>query len=508
MIALVLLRLSIGCHFLYEGIWKIENADKFTADPFLSEAKGIAAPLFYAMLDDLDGRERLVVSYPEVTPADGETAVVQQTDLATVTSPRTVDTWRAFGEMLKGRMGPVKDENVVTPYDKEKLDAEKTALTDMQKPLVEEQKALHDAIAKGTADEKSVAREAELTVKLVKIASRISLINEYHALVAEQGSAAESQAAIRNNKELPPKAKQQAELVLLQRMKWVDQRVEWLSRQQRLADLQQLIMNGKATPEELRDATVLKRKQWVDLVVASYEQALQDYLDINSQEIAAHFINLDKFEKSLRGMPGTVGTDFEKKREWDKKGELREVIAPWIKEIETQTNSLKATCFSQCKVWDAQTEIAVKDGSLKVASVKPMLTPSEVSAGKVIPGNWWNPLTWTRSEQMSFMVTWMLTLIGIALFFGCCTRLASIGGAIFMLMIVLTQLQWPAWYPPSPAVVGHAMIINKDFIEMMALIVLATVGAGRWGGVDSVLWTLWKMLPCNRAKAAETKAAE
>ncbi len=508
MIALVLLRLSIGCHFLYEGIWKIENADKFTADPFLSEAKGIAAPLFYAMLDDLDGRERLVVSYPEVTPTDGDTNAVQQTDLATVTSPRTVEAWRAFGQMIKDRMGPVKDENAVTPYDKEKLDAEKTALTELQKPWVEEQKALKDAIAKGTADEKGVAREAELTPNLVKIASRIALINEYNALVAEQSKAAESQAAIRNNQELPPKTKQLTELALFQRMEWVDQRVEWLSRQQRLADLQRVVMSGKATPEETRDATVLERKQWIDQTVASHEQALQDYLDGNSQEIAAHFMNLDKFEQSLRGVPGTVGTDFEKKRDWDKKSELRAATAPWLKELGTLTSSLESACFAQCKVWDAQTESAVAAGSLKVASIKPMLTTSEVATGKVIPGDWWNPLTWSRSDQMSFMVTWMLTLIGIALFFGCCTRLASIGGAIFMLMIVLTQLQWPAWYPPSPAVVGHAMIINKDFIEMMALIVLATVGAGRWCGVDRVLWILWKMLPFNQAKAAETKAAE
>ena len=56
---LVLLRLALGCHFLYEGVWKIEHADKFSAAPFLSEAKGPASRFFYAMLPDLNGRERL-----------------------------------------------------------------------------------------------------------------------------------------------------------------------------------------------------------------------------------------------------------------------------------------------------------------------------------------------------------------------------------------------------------------------------------------------------------------
>ena len=62
---LVVLRLSLGWHFLYEGVWKIENQSKFTAEPFLSEAKGPVAPLFYAMLDDVDGTKRLVVDVDE-----------------------------------------------------------------------------------------------------------------------------------------------------------------------------------------------------------------------------------------------------------------------------------------------------------------------------------------------------------------------------------------------------------------------------------------------------------
>ena len=49
-VMLVLLRVAIGWHFLYEGVWKISHADKFSAEPFLSQAKGPAAPLFYAML--------------------------------------------------------------------------------------------------------------------------------------------------------------------------------------------------------------------------------------------------------------------------------------------------------------------------------------------------------------------------------------------------------------------------------------------------------------------------
>ena len=37
---LVALRVTIGWHFLYEGVWKIVNADEFSAEPFLTMAKG------------------------------------------------------------------------------------------------------------------------------------------------------------------------------------------------------------------------------------------------------------------------------------------------------------------------------------------------------------------------------------------------------------------------------------------------------------------------------------
>jgi len=53
-----------------------------------------------------------------------------------------------------------------------------------------------------------------------------------------------------------------------------------------------------------------------------------------------------------------------------------------------------------------------------------------------------------------------------------------------MCMVVMTQPAWPTIYPPDPAIVGHALLVNKDFIEMVALLVIATTAAGRWGGLD------------------------
>ena len=61
----VILRLSLGCHFLYEGLWKIRHAGQFSAAAFLAQAKGPTAWLVDALLPDPDGRRRLGITESE-----------------------------------------------------------------------------------------------------------------------------------------------------------------------------------------------------------------------------------------------------------------------------------------------------------------------------------------------------------------------------------------------------------------------------------------------------------
>ena len=94
------------------------------------------------------------------------------------------------------------------------------------------------------------------------------------------------------------------------------------------------------------------------------------------------------------------------------------------------------------------------------------------------------PLPWTLTDLINFAVTYGLTAIGLCLLLGLFTRPAALAGGLFMFSVVLTQPAWPTIYPPDPAVVGHALLINKDFVEMIALFTLAMTAVGRWGGLD------------------------
>ena len=87
-------------------------------------------------------------------------------------------------------------------------------------------------------------------------------------------------------------------------------------------------------------------------------------------------------------------------------------------------------------------------------------------------------------------MTYGLTAIGLCLMLGLCTRLAALGGAMFMLFVVCTQPAWPGIYPPDLPQIGHALLVNKDFVEMLALLVVAATAAGRWGGLDRFIYNL------------------
>ena len=50
-----------------------------------------------------------------------------------------------------------------------------------------------------------------------------------------------------------------------------------------------------------------------------------------------------------------------------------------------------------------------------------------------------------------------------------------------MCFVVMTQPAFPGIYPPDPPVVGHALLVNKDFVEMLALLVDRRDGGGTLG---------------------------
>ena len=83
---------------------------------------------------------------------------------------------------------------------------------------------------------------------------------------------------------------------------------------------------------------------------------------------------------------------------------------------------------------------------------------------------------------------WGLLLIGVALMLGCCTRLAAAAG---MLLLALYYLAHPPLFGQAAGVAeGSYLIVNKNLVELLALLVVATFPAGRLG-LDRYLASAW-----------------
>lgn len=82
--------------------------------------------------------------------------------------------------------------------------------------------------------------------------------------------------------------------------------------------------------------------------------------------------------------------------------------------------------------------------------------------------------------------------IGVCLILGLFTRLACLLGAAFLLSVVLTQ---PFW-------VSDAKPTYNQWVEMVALLALASTNVGKWGGLDFFLSCLFG--GCCRCKPKET----
>jgi uncharacterized membrane protein YphA (DoxX/SURF4 family) len=75
-------------------------------------------------------------------------------------------------------------------------------------------------------------------------------------------------------------------------------------------------------------------------------------------------------------------------------------------------------------------------------------------------------------------------ILGGLLIAGCFTRVAAFLGAGLVLMFYLAMPPLPG-LPAAPGP-EHSFIINKNLIEVVALLALAALPTGSWFGVDGI----------------------
>jgi uncharacterized membrane protein YphA (DoxX/SURF4 family) len=135
------------------------------------------------------------------------------------------------------------------------------------------------------------------------------------------------------------------------------------------------------------------------------------------------------------------------------------------------------------------------------ASLDSLLTPEQLQKHVVFWGS--TPLLW----WIDGITAWALAIIGGCLLLGLLTRTNCVLAAGFLLMTYFIAPPWP-WLPTPPNVEGNYLFVNKNVVEMFALMALATTASGRWFGVDALLhWMFRAMFGRKAPVAAQARKA-
>ena len=89
---------------------------------------------------------------------------------------------------------------------------------------------------------------------------------------------------------------------------------------------------------------------------------------------------------------------------------------------------------------------------------------------------------------------WGLTAVGVLLVLGLFTRLASLGGIGFILLFYLCNPPFVGYFYSIPTE-GSYLIVNKNLVELGALVVILVTGSGRFAGFDRILHALFGRRP-------------
>ena len=178
--------------------------------------------------------------------------------------------------------------------------------------------------------------------------------------------------------------------------------------------------------------------------------AMADYIAAKQEDLEGYFHDLARLKRAQENP--TAEMPFQVKRNWDKQTDLRSQLTGWAKDLD-------------------------KIGSDFRDDLARLLNDEQLKRGAIA-----QPFM-SRVTQDNIVIYSNLA-IGFCLMAGLFTRLAALGGALFLLPVVLAQPDWPGIYPPPPPAAGRTFIVGKEFIEMMALFMLATTHVGRWGGLD------------------------
>lgn len=387
---LVLLRMSIGWQFVYEGLWKLETQDKpqpWTAEGYLKNSQGPLRDKFRELTGDPNDEAWL--NYDHVAAE-----------------------WDAWRERFK------------THYSE----------------LTEDQLRRLDEMLDGPA--------------------------EFTAALAELPAGVEFSGSLASSIKFDPERK---------RLVVDGKRHLTLDEKQRVAAMAPLV---EPTAENAQP----------DPKIVAFHEALNQVFDR-----ATKLSFKERLAASLKGDPeraGLINKDQEGTIDFERMGEIALYKGQLERYEANLDNAVQAFQRDHLRrQWSDLQGLRAKligpvralDTEFKEAADE-LLTPAQLAQGPV-------PKVLKKIDYINLMTMWGLIILGTLLIAGLLTRFAALGGAILLFSFYLAMPPWPGVEGlPGP---DHSFIVDKNLIEVFALLALTALPTGTWFGVDAI-FSAWR----------------
>lgn len=224
--------------------------------------------------------------------------------------------------------------------------------------------------------------------------------------------------------------------------------------------------------EKIAAEQAAKAKAWLASgakeVQKTFVSGAVEEKETTPQRLADYRAKLDQLREVYDRELPAFGKDVERTRLRDLKADAAKMRNELLADLDAFENTLKTDLGK-----------LLTDAQLKNAAETPGLTRERAAAGMV-------PDPPKPVDRLNVATMWFLTVVGACLILGLFTRLASVGAALFLLMIYLSAPPLP-YLPPPPPPQARDVFVSKELIVMLSALVLATTRSGFWCGLDGLV---------------------
>ena len=490
---LLALRLAIGWHFLFEGLYKVqtyytgptETSKPFTSEPYFKVAPGPLGAKMRKEFSDPEAEIATKVKAPEdIRPADfAKLKFEEQAAKCPEEVAKQLDS-----------MQEKATESLKAEAEKQLKDADANEAKAIKEADESEQRALkgewtRDEIAQfhAIADEtrrnaKSVAEGRREQIR-ERLASYNKLGQDLSAAVKAQPNGAMLTGPLEEAfKALKAQAETDLKAIAATEKKATDEATA----------AEQKALNAQWTDDDkakIRAKAETDRKKAKDKAVTDRQEAKKKADSINEsvpKQIEAAKIayarwvyGVDPRDSKIKSITGDAPLSGPKRIEH----------LEWLKHKakeaeERETNGLgngsgtdaKRVAEFRMDAITAEADLA-RDANAFIAELK-----KDLNGGKAVE----EEKVESRGQLLDRITMWFLVVVGTFLMGGLFTRLACVMAAGFLVMTYLAHPAFP-WYPLPPNTEGNPVFINKNVIEALALLTLACYPTGRWLGLDALV---------------------